>query len=46
MTRRQTSDYKATELAGYSCVAACQKTPFSELDLNRTAARKNSGAGG
>ena len=35
MTRRQTSDYKATEhhLAGYSCVAARQKTPFSELDL-------------
>ncbi|MGB1182172.1 MAG: hypothetical protein ACPG4I_02060 [Candidatus Puniceispirillaceae bacterium] len=48
MTRRQTSDFKAAELAGrsaefltkwlyhlagYSCVAARQKTPFGELDL-------------
>ncbi len=48
MVRRQTSDYKAAELAGrraefltkwlyhlagYSCIAARQKTPFGELDL-------------
>ena len=48
MARRQTSDYKAAELAGrraefltkwlyhlagYSCVATRQKTPFGELDL-------------
>ena len=48
MGRRQTSDYKAAELAGrraefltkwlyhlagYSCVATRQKTPFGELDL-------------
>lgn len=48
MARRQTSDYKAAELAGrraefltkwlyhlagYSCIAARQKTPFGELDL-------------